>query len=249
MSSFIFKYRCYQATEKVFSSPRQFVRVSGLGGCCSPRLGQRRSIMAWPRLCLPALLLPSLLLLLLLQGRRADGQVVLPGRCPSIPSKKDFDPDKFLGAWNEIERYFVSYEHLAGICWVENYLFEADRGYYTRLDWTDRLLGHVNSIENALTFDEKEPGRLSYVVEQPNIPFLRGQYQILETDYTHYALAWQCKDLPLGVAHTEILWLLSKMQIPTAVTIQQAKEVATSLGLDTSLLIRQDRTRCINNHQ
>ncbi|XP_045107019.1 apolipoprotein D-like isoform X2 [Portunus trituberculatus] len=207
--------------------------------------------MVWPRVCLPSLLLLPLLLLLLLllQGRAAEGQVLLQGRCPPIPSKADFDPDRFLGAWNEIERYFVSYEQVAGNCWVENYLFDPDRGYYTRLDWRDKLLGEVRSIENAITFDEEEPGRLFYVLDQPSIPFLNGQYQILETDYTHYALAWQCKDLPLGLAHTEILWLLSKMQIPTPVTIEQAKEVATSLGLDTSLLIKQDRTSCIDDRQ
>lgn len=43
---------------------------------------------------------------------------------------------------------------------------------------------------------------------------------------------------------SEILWLLSKMQTPTAKTIHRAKSKAHSLGLDISLLQRQDRRSC-----
>ncbi|XP_050720914.1 apolipoprotein D-like [Eriocheir sinensis] len=190
------------------------------------------------------LLLLPLFPLLLLQVMGVRAQVLIGGRCPPIPPMKDFEPNKFLGAWYEIERYFVSYEHVAGTCWVENYLFAPDRGYYTRLDWKDRLLGHILSIENGITFDKKEPGLLHYVVQRPNIPILQGKYKLLATDYFYYALAWQCEDLPLGLGHTEILWLLSKMQRPTAKTVQQAKGIAHSLGLDTTLLQQQDRTGC-----
>ncbi|XP_071536174.1 apolipoprotein D-like [Panulirus ornatus] len=186
----------------------------------------------------------SLLLVLTVVGREAAwAQVLFKGTCPNIPPMKDFDPEAFLGRWYEIERFFVSYEAAAGTCWVEVYLHDPDRGYYTRLEWKERLTEKILSIENGLTLSE-EPGRLRYVLQRPNIPFLQGEYLILATDYSSYALAWQCQDLPLIFGHTEILWFLSKEQHPNSATVQSAKHIAAGLGLQVSFLLEQDRTSC-----
>ncbi|KAK3894559.1 hypothetical protein Pcinc_001715 [Petrolisthes cinctipes] len=171
-------------------------------------------------------------------------QVLLSGPCPKIPPMKNFDPKRFLGRWYELERYFVSYEGLAGTCWVENYLYNPNRGHYTRLDWTDHITRKTLHIENGLTFNKYEPGRLHYFVERPFLPFLQGEYLILATDYSTFALAWQCMDLPLK--HTEILWLLSKQQYPEAYVVKKAKSIASGLGLDVYLLRKQDRAGCPN---
>lgn len=58
---------------------------------------------------------------------------------PSTIHSSYSPPQQFLGAWYEVERYFVSYEEVAGTCWVENYLHAPGRGYYTKLDWKGRL--------------------------------------------------------------------------------------------------------------
>ncbi|XP_042230482.1 apolipoprotein D-like [Homarus americanus] len=189
----------------------------------------------------PSLL--HLLLPLLLLGQTA-AQVLLTGRCPKIHPLKNFQPKRFLGRWYEIERFFVSYEGLAGTCWVENYLYDPHRGHYTRLDWKDRLSGKILSIENGITHNKHEPGRLRFVLQRPSIPFLQGEYIILATDYSTFALAWQCDNLPLGVSHTEILWLLSKRQHPSSDTIHHAKKLAHGLGLDINRLQKQDRSNC-----
>ncbi|XP_068234282.1 apolipoprotein D-like [Palaemon carinicauda] len=188
-------------------------------------------------------LVASLFLLMTL-NQMTTGQVFFRGPCPDIPPLKDFQPKRFLGRWYEIERFFVSYEDLAGSCWVENYLFEKGRGHFTRLDWKDHLSGRILSIENGITFGKKEPGRLRYVVQRPSIPILQGEYQILVTDYYSYALAWQCMDFPLSLGHTEILWFLSKEQFPSYETEQTAKRLAAKFGLHVKSLQKQDRTHC-----
>ncbi|XP_042881192.1 apolipoprotein D-like [Penaeus japonicus] len=190
------------------------------------------------------LLLTAFLLTLAGCGGGAEGQVLFRGRCPKVPPMRGFEPNRFLGRWYEIERFFVSYEGLAGTCWVENYLYDKHSGFFTRLDWKDHLTGRVFNIENGLTFDDYEPAVIHYVVQRPSIPILQGEYRILATDYYNYALAWQCDELPLGTAHTQILWFLSKNQHPTYETVMKAKYLATSLGLDASLLQKQDRRDC-----
>ncbi|XP_066963364.1 apolipoprotein D-like [Macrobrachium rosenbergii] len=199
----------------------------------------RASMQQWHRLNVIA----SVFLVMVL-NRMTTGQVFFRGPCPNIQPLKGFQPKRFLGRWYEIERFFVSYEGLAGTCWVENYLFKRGRGHFTRLDWKDHLSGMILNIENGITFDKKEPGRLRYVVERPSIPILQGEYLILATDYHSYALAWQCMDFPLSLGHTEILWFLSKDQFPSYETEQTAKRTAAKLGLDISRLEKQDRSRC-----
>ncbi|XP_018027613.1 apolipoprotein D [Hyalella azteca] len=186
----------------------------------------------------------SLALLLALLVAQGASQVLFGGACPPLKPMTYFEPNQFLGRWFEIARFFVSYEGLAGSCWVENYYFAPKRGHFTVLEWKDHLTGRIRNIENGIVHDNKQQGLIRYELQRPNLPFLRGHYLILATDYRRYALAWQCEDLPLGVAHTEILWFLSKDQFPDPTVTQKVLELTKKFGLNPSHFEFQNRKGC-----
>ncbi|XP_037069415.1 apolipoprotein D-like [Pollicipes pollicipes] len=191
----------------------------------------------WRMLATPAWLALTLLVV-------AKGQVKLSGRCPHIPALKPFNTHRFLGKWFEAERFFVSYESLAGRCWGERYVMLHGR-LSTLLEWRLALLGKPVSIRQQLgTPDPYDPARFSYVVARPNLPFLRGEYKILATDYKNFAIAWQCENKPLTGSHTEIAWLLTRARHPGYDVIHTAKAAALAAGLDVGLFQKQDRRGC-----
>ncbi|XP_043200629.1 apolipoprotein D-like [Amphibalanus amphitrite] len=173
-----------------------------------------------------------------------SGQVKLSGRCPYIPALRPFDTYRFLGKWFEAERFFVSYESLAGRCWGERYVLLGGR-VSTLLEWRLALLGTPVSIRQLLgNPDPRDKARFSYVVARPNVPFLRGEYKILATDYKNYAIAWQCENKKLSNSHTEIGWLLTRSRHPSYEVIHAAKAAALAAGLDVRHFQKQDRRGC-----
>ncbi|KAF2349367.1 Lipocalin/cytosolic fatty-acid binding domain [Trinorchestia longiramus] len=173
-----------------------------------------------------------------------QAQVLFGGECPPLKPMAYFEPNQFLGRWFEIARFYVSFEGLAGTCWVENYHYDRNRGHFTVLEWKDHITRRIRTVENGILHDKKEQGLLKYSLQRPNLPFIRGKYLILATDYERYALAWQCDNLPLGVAHTEILWFLSRDQFPDPSVTKKVIELTKKFGLNPSHFEFQNRKGC-----
>jgi apolipoprotein D and lipocalin family protein len=67
-----------------------------------------------------------------------NAQVPGFGRCPEYEAMSNFDAEKFLGRWIEIERYF-SVSEVISRCIVADYERRADGNVYVKNYYTNRM--------------------------------------------------------------------------------------------------------------
>ena len=65
-------------------------------------------------------------------------QVPSFGRCPDFDPMPEFDKEKFLGTWYEVERYFTVTE-VVSKCISANYEKRADDKIYVNNHYTNRM--------------------------------------------------------------------------------------------------------------
>lgn len=66
------------------------------------------------------------------------GQIPSFGRCPEFDAMADFDKEKFLGTWHEIERYFTVTE-VVSKCISADYERRVDGNIYVKNYYTNRM--------------------------------------------------------------------------------------------------------------
>ncbi|KAL2804927.1 apolipoprotein D precursor, partial [Daubentonia madagascariensis] len=88
----------------------------------------------------------------------AEGQAFHLGKCPTPPVQENFDVNKYLGRWYEIEKIPVSFEK--GSCIQANYSL-MENGNIKVLNKELRHDGTVNEIEGEATqVNLTEPAKL-----------------------------------------------------------------------------------------
>jgi apolipoprotein D and lipocalin family protein len=75
---------------------------------------------------------------LLLIVKIINAQIPSFGRCPQYEPMVDFEKERFLGSWFEIERYFTVTE-VASKCIMADYERRADGNVYVKNYYTNRL--------------------------------------------------------------------------------------------------------------
>ncbi|BES96055.1 Lipocalin / cytosolic fatty-acid Hypothetical protein protein family [Nesidiocoris tenuis] len=143
----------------------------------------------------------------------AYGQRPAFGRCPNVTAKADFDIDKFVGQWNEIERSFYLFESSLSCTQLNFTLYENDT---MRTEVTYRVPWRGTSSVSSYRVKDVSmtPGELNMVLDGP-LPSViarmapgSGKYIVLDTDYTDYALIYSCTDLRL--VHADFIWVLGR---------------------------------------
>jgi len=165
----------------------------------------------------------------------ASGQILRFGHCPYFSPLKDFEINKYLGTWYQIERYF-SFPGISGKCWTQNYFpdEEVPGKYKLRMDFRDPVVENKLTVETDIYQDfPEDPATLTS--QFFGIPLIAYGYQVLSTDYTNYAIEWRCEERGL-FQHRESLWILSRTPYPKAWIVKQARSVVESLGLKMTSL-------------
>ncbi|KAI9553567.1 hypothetical protein GHT06_021485 [Daphnia sinensis] len=163
------------------------------------------------------------------------GQILRIGHCPSFSALKDFEMDKYLGTWYQIERYF-SFPGMGGKCWTQTYYPdpEVEGRYKLRMDYRDFVVENKMTTEMDIYQDmADDPATLTSQLF--SMPFTADDYQVLSTDYTNYAVEYRCEDRGL-FQRRESLWLLSRSPFPKSWVMKEARSVVASLGLKMSSL-------------
>ncbi|KZS04797.1 Apolipoprotein d [Daphnia magna] len=176
----------------------------------------------------------TLLVLLWIAGP-TTGQILRIGHCPSFSVLKDFEMDKYLGTWYQIERYF-SFPGMSGKCWTQTYYPdpEVEGRYKLRMDYRDFVVENKMTAEMDIYQDmADDPATLTSQLF--SMPFTADDYQVLSTDYTNYAIEYRCEDRGL-FQRRESLWLLSRSPFPKSWVMKEARSVVASLGLKMSSL-------------
>ncbi|XP_053268999.1 apolipoprotein Db [Pleuronectes platessa] len=178
----------------------------------------------------------SLYLLLLLLPLVA-AQTIHWGPCPTPKVQPGFNLQQYLGRWYEIEKLPASFER--GKCIEANYSL--------RKDGTIRVLNsqfYQNKTRTgegtAVVRDPREAAKLgvSFSYFSPYSP-----YWVLSTDYTGFTIVYSCNDV-LRVFHVDFAWILTRSRFPPQETVQHAKDLMTSEGIDLSGMKATDQTGC-----
>ncbi|XP_014244096.1 apolipoprotein D-like [Cimex lectularius] len=166
------------------------------------------------------------------------------GRCPTVEPKENFDVEKFVGNWVEIERSFYLFESSLSCTKVnftlyENSTLKADVNY--RVPWRG-----TSSVSSYFVKDAtKTPGELNMVLAS-TLPSLiarmapgSGKYIVLDTDYTDFALIYSCTDLRF--VHADFIWVLGR---GSDISVEARTVVYSTLDKNK---INRDRLLLTNN--
>ncbi|XP_066203505.1 apolipoprotein D [Saccopteryx leptura] len=182
----------------------------------------------------------ALLLLSALAGlfNMVEGQAFHLGKCPTPPVQEDFDVNKYLGRWYEIEKIPVSFEK--GSCIQANYSLN-ENGNIKVINQELRSDGTVNQIEGeASQVNLTEPAKLEvkFFWFMPSAP-----YWVLATDYENYALVYSCTTI-VWLFHVDHVWILGRNPYLPPETITHLKDILTSNSIDIEKMTITDQGNC-----
>lgn len=182
----------------------------------------------------------ALLLLSALAGllSGAEGQAFHLGKCPAPPVQENFDINKYLGRWYEIEKIPVSFEK--GSCIQANYSL-MENGNIKVINQELRSDGTVNQIEGeASQANLTEPAKLGvkFFWLMPSAP-----YWVLATDYENYALVYSCTTI-IWLFHVDHVWILGRNPYLPPETMTYLKDILTSNNIDIEQMTITDQVNC-----
>ena len=143
-----------------------------------------------------------------------------------VDSTVQLDIHQYDGLWYEqVRTKHLPFED-ACFCSEANYTIADDRSL--NVENTCRqgttLSPVTGSTGRAIIPDEKHPG---YLLISFGLPFLRGSYAVLDTDYTSYSIVASCPRLGIGRWH---IWILTREQQPEKELIEGLKNKTVSMG-------------------
>nr|XP_023656456.1 apolipoprotein D-like isoform X1 [Paramormyrops kingsleyae] len=197
-----------QASDKIEASggPNEAVSISRDPSCTEHRHSHSVRMKARFIILLP-LLLPL-----------AGGQVYHWGPCPQPEVQPNFELQKYLGRWYEIEKLPSSFER--GKCMETNYSMREDGTI--KVVNTEQLKGKLKSVEGtAVVQDVNQPAKLG-VSFSFFTPY--SAYWILSTDYETSAAVYSCFDV-LRIFHVEYAWILGRTRSLPEKTITAVRDI------------------------
>ncbi|XP_065114476.1 apolipoprotein Db [Paramisgurnus dabryanus] len=159
------------------------------------------------------------------------------GPCPSPMLQPDFELNRYIGKWYEIEKLPASFER--GKCIEANYMLRPDKTIQVLNVQTYK--GKVRTAEGtAVVRDIRYPAKLgvSFSYFTPYAP-----YWVLSTDYNSMALVYSCTDI-LRLFHVDYAWILSRTRTLPAETVYHAKEILSREKIDVSKMTPTDQQGC-----
>ncbi|XP_047532917.1 apolipoprotein D-like [Vanessa atalanta] len=170
-----------------------------------------------------------------------SAQMVFPGSCPDVAVMGDFNANRYLGKWYEVEKYFAVFE-FGGKCITANY-DQKDNGVISVVNkQISSFTGMKSEIEGeAMQVSRSDEGKLS--VRFPSLPInMAAPYWVVDTDYDNFALVWSCYEF--GVFHTRNAWILTRERDPPVETLEKAYAAADKNNINRAYFLRTDQKNC-----
>jgi len=159
---------------------------------------------------------------------------IIPGHCPTVSTMLDFDPIPYLGDWYQQQGNPTWYQPAStgcvkavygdngdGTVSIHNYGANSDEEH----GWqSGEVCGYATTTDVG--------GVLK--VYFPFIP-VAADYEVLETDYESYACVYSCAADILGIAHTEIGYILTREQEYNQELVDKCLKLYQDQGLNSML--------------
>ncbi|KAI4494126.1 hypothetical protein M0802_009160 [Mischocyttarus mexicanus] len=186
----------------------------------------------------------SLSIILVLVGM-ASAQIPALGSCPDVQILTDFDVEKYVGVWYEIEKYFTVFE-LGGKCILANYTLNGNGTVNVINRQISSITGVAMSIEGYARF-EGPSNESKLLVTFPSVPFAgEAPYWVIGTDYENYAVVWSCRNY--GIFNAKIVWILARERSPSVAVMQNAYQVLDRNRISRAYFTRTDQRNCSSNY-
>jgi len=177
----------------------------------------------------------------------ASGQVLMEGSCPLIPVMKNFSPEKFLGTWYEIERYYSDFQ-VNTKCNKIDFTYNPDGRIGILTTALHEKSGMPKVAYGLANFEYGESARMTIqITPSPGTPTPNEfGYWVLDTDYESYAVVYSCDDFCRGRQHSQSIWLLGRTAIIPQQVSNRIHDKIKILGLDPKRLMKVDQHKCVN---
>ena len=137
------------------------------------------------------------------------------GWCPDMTTKSGFDLNQYLGVWHEqVRDKLILYEY--GECVQAGYS-RRDDGLITVFN--SQLNGFSNTIDSVKGTAECDGSKCKVGF----FLFRDGDYQIIDTDYTNFAVVYGCKSYLFF--RFENTWALTRAATPSGSVVSQYEQV------------------------
>ena len=166
------------------------------------------------------------------------------GKCPKIERRLDsFDLNKYLGQWYEIGRSnSIPFEK--GECESDIYSLNAD-GSIRVVALEKNIDGQMTTTIGRAT-QTSDPFKLLLSFSDSWIgKHIKGDYQIVDTDYESFAVVYSCMDL--FVARAEFVWILSRTPEISQEKLNELTNIIadkTKISVDTIRFTNQKKEFC-----
>ncbi|XP_046880088.1 apolipoprotein D-like [Hypomesus transpacificus] len=180
----------------------------------------------------------QVLFMIIIAAIPAHAQSFHLGRCLTPELQKDFDINKYLGQWYEIEKLPAVFEK--GTCNQAKYSLLDDGTVQVR---NAELLanGKINSIEGVAKVKDSIQSAILKVKFFKGVP--DAPYWVLSTDYVSHALVYSCIGY-LRLFHIDFAWVLARNRTLPDDVISQLHDALAVAGVNINRLTFSNQTGC-----
>lgn len=151
-----------------------------------------------------------------------------------VTAIRDFTPEKYLGSWYEVARLPMFFERNCRVPIIAHYRADPKNDTAILVQNSCMKTDGKISIANGVAHFTKTPNvaelKVTFLPALFRwVPFTSGDYWVLYTDYTHYAL--------VGDPSHKYLWILSRNEHTSREQVAKLVESAKAQGFATDELI------------
>ncbi|GFN77473.1 apolipoprotein d [Plakobranchus ocellatus] len=181
----------------------------------------------------------------------ASGFIVMSvGQCPNIPTKPDFDLNKYLGLWFSYENFDAPFQW-ATTCVSALYSLKPNGNIRViNSGFRDiRIFGRsvhrssTRAVGEAYIVNSTQPGGLNVRFgNQPDLDGGKANYLVVDTDYDNYSVVYSCSQQ--SILKIELAWILTRVRGQAPANVDAIKANLEAYDVDTSNFKRIDHSNC-----
>eukprot|EP00347_Sterkiella_histriomuscorum_P019149 403342759 len=127
------------------------------------------------------------------------------GSCPQVNTTQNFDAQRYMGRWYEIQRDIETSFQKDGTCVTATYTLQEDGSIQVFNEMTTKE-GKRESAQGRATCDGSRC-LVKFFWYTPT-----ADYLVIDTDHENFSIVYSCADYMFGTFKMEFLWILSRHQ-------------------------------------
>jgi len=169
---------------------------------------------------------------------------VQTGVCPVVKTMQKFEPQKYMGKWYEIQKYPMIWQ-TGQKCTTATYGLNPNGTVNVDNQAIFKYIDYPVGIQGLAT---PSPSESSKLVVSFGSFFPKGDYWLIDTDYTSYSLVYSCCQLTVPYFNLpfrlEYSWILSRKPTLDQNRVNSLTKTLANYKSNTNLFRRTDQKDC-----